>query len=135
MPIISLSQNFVLSIAAIELFSFIFEIRQNYTIILLKIIWRKKICIFSQSFSFKHKINKSNTEVSTHYWIVCLYSKNVCFNVFIVNKCFNFFRNMFYPKRIKISNIIIIHMQSNLMSSNIRVLIKIYFICPILYFL
>ena len=53
---------------------------------------------------------------------------------FIVNKCFNLFRNMFYSKRIKISNTIINHMQSNTMSSNIRILIKIYYICPILYF-
>ena len=43
---------------------------------------------------------------------------------FIVNKCFNFFWNVFYTKRIKISNIVI-HMESNPMSFNIRVLIKI----------
>ena len=55
-----------------------------------------------------------------------------CFNVFIFNKCFNFFRNMFYPKRIKISNIIFIHMQGSSMSSNMRILTKIYHICPIL---
>ena len=75
--------------------------------VFLKSFGKKKICIFNQSFSFKHKINKSNTEVYTHYWIVCLYSKNVCFNV-IVNKFFNFFRNMFYSKIIKISKIIIL---------------------------
>ena len=51
-----------------------------------------------------------------------------------INKCFNFFWNMFYSKTIKISNIIIMNLQSNPMSSNIRVLIKIYFISPILYF-
>ena len=54
--------------------------------------------------------------------------------VFILDKCFNFFRNMFYSKTFKIRNIIIISVQSNPMSSNIRVLIKIYCICPILYF-
>ena len=37
-------------------------------------------------------------------------------------------------KRIKISNIIIICPQNNPMSSNIKILIKIYDICPILYF-
>ena len=103
-------------------------------LIFLKVIWWKKICIFRQSFSFKHKINKSNAEISTYYWILCLYSKNVCFNVFMFNKCFNFVRNMFYSKIINVSNIIINHMQSNLISSNIRILIKIYYICTILYF-
>ena len=108
---------------------------QNYIAILFKIIRRKKICIFSQSFSFKHRINKSNTKVSAHYWIVCLISENVCFNVFIFHKFFNFFRKTFHSKAIEISNIIICHMQSNPMSSDIRVLIKIYCICCILYFL
>ena len=46
----------------------------------------------------------------------------------------NFFQNMFYSETIKISKIIILHIQSNPMSSNIRVLIKIYYISPILYF-
>ena len=122
------------------------------TSFLSKLFGEKKICVFSQSFSFEHKINNSNTEISTHYWIVYLYSKNICFNVFIlrsrgqrtirsrrvqrttINKCFNFFRNMFYSKRIKTSEIIIIHMQSNPMSFNIRILIKICYISPILYF-
>ena len=98
-----------------------------------KLFGEKKICIFSHSFSFKNNIKKSNAEISAHYWIVWLYSKNICFNVFISNKCLNFFQNMFYSKRIKINNIIIIHMQSNPMSSNIRILIKIYYIYPILY--
>ena len=41
---------------------------------------------------------------------------------------------MFYTKRIEISNIIIMNIQSNPMSSNIRVLIKVYNISPIFYF-
>ena len=61
------------------------------------------------------------------------YSKNICFYVFITDKCFNFFRNMFYSKTIKISNIIILYIQSNPMRSNIRVLIKIYYVSPFLY--
>ena len=81
-----------------------------------------------------HKINKSNKKISTHYGIIYLYSKNVWFNVFIFDKCFNFFRNLFLVKRIEISNIIILHIQSNPMSFNIKVLIRIYYICPILYF-
>ena len=54
------------------------------------------------------KIKKSNTKISAHYQIMCLYSENIWFNVFIADKCFNFFWNKFYTKRIKISNIIII---------------------------
>ena len=83
----------------------------------------------------KHKINKSSTKISAHYWIICLYSKNICFYVFITNKCSNLFWNMFYSERIKISKIIILLKQCNPMGSNIRVLIKIYYTCPILYFL
>ena len=47
---------------------------------------------------------------------------------------FYLFRNMFYAKRIKTSNIIIMNIQSNPMTSNIRVLIKIHYLSPILYF-
>ena len=43
------------------------KIVQNCIIIFLKIIRRKKICIFGQALTFKHKINKSNTKISTHY--------------------------------------------------------------------
>ena len=119
---------------------------------LSKLFGEKKIYVFSQSFYFEHQINSLNTEISTHYWIVYLYSKNICFDVFIlrsrgrrtvrsrgvqrttIDKCFNFFRNMFYSKRIKTNDIIIIHIQSNPMSFKIRILIKIFYICPILYF-
>ena len=38
--------------------------------------------------------------------------------------------NMFYPKTIKISNIFIMNIQINPMSSNIRILIKIYYVSP-----
>ena len=110
------------------------KIVQNYIIIFLNSIWWKKICKFSTIFSCKHKINKSNTNISALYWIICLYSKNICFNIFIINKSFNLFRNMFYTKRMEISNIIIMNKQSNPMSSNNGVLINIYYISPILYF-
>ena len=71
-----------------------------------------------------------------------MYSKNICFYVFITNNCFNFFWNMFYSERIKKSNVITFnvlwtscaYIQSNPMSSNIRVLTKIYYISSILYF-
>ena len=59
--LISSTRNFVcsdksvLSMNSIELLLFIFEIRQNYIIIFLKIIWRKKASIISQFFTRKHK--------------------------------------------------------------------------------
>ena len=79
-------------------------------------------------------MNKSNTKISTHYWIICLYSKNLFLYVFVTNKCFSFFWNMFYSERINLRYIIILYVQNNPMSSNIRVLSKIYYVWPILYF-
>ena len=107
----------------------------NYTINLFKVIWCKTISKVLLSLAWKQKINKSNTKVSTHYGIICLYSKNICYNYRFINKYFNFFWNMFNSKTIKTSNIIIQCMQSNPMSSNIRIRIKIYYICPVLYFI
>ena len=101
-PVISLSRHFVFSdnfvlLIPTELHSLIFEITQNYTVILLKVIRRKETSKISQFFTWKHKINESNAEVPTHCWIVCLNSKNVSFYVFIPNKFFNFFRNISNP--------------------------------------
>ena len=95
--------NFVLSIALIELLLFVFEIRQNYTIIVLKVMWRKQTSVISQLFTCQHKINKSNAKVTTHYQIICLYSKNFSFYVFIPNKFCSFFRNILNTKTIKIN--------------------------------
>ena len=68
----------------------------NYSIIFLKVIRREQACKISQTFSCKHVANKSNA-------IVCLYSKYVCFDVFMPNKFFDFFRNMFNTKTIKVN--------------------------------
>ena len=123
------------SIASIELFLFIFEITQGYIVIFFKIIRGKQTSKINQSFACKHKINESNAEVSTHYWIVWLNSKNVCFYVFMPNKFFNFFRKMIKSKTVKINNFNISAIQSNPMCTNICIFIKVYYICPILYFL
>ena len=104
---ISFSQNFVWSlrlevlIASIELYLFIFKITQDYVITFFKIIRWKQTSKINQIFAYKHKFSESNAELSTHYWIVCLCSKYVCFYVFMSNK---FFRNMFNPKTVKIKN-------------------------------
>ena len=34
-------------------------------------------------FYLSHKINEFNTKVFTHYWIICLYSINILYNIFI----------------------------------------------------
>ena len=43
--------------------SFFFEITQNYTVILFKVIGRKQTSKISQFFTRKHKINESNVKV------------------------------------------------------------------------
>ena len=104
--LISLNRNFVWAVKFVSSISFIFEIAQNYTVIFFKIIRRKQSRKISQFFTSKHKINESNAEVSTHYWIVYLYSKNGWFYVFMSNELFNFLRNMFNTKTIKINSFI-----------------------------
>ena len=54
--------------------------------------------------------------------------------IFMIHKCSNLVWNMFSSERIKISSIVILYVQNNPMSSNVRVLIKIYYIYPILFF-
>ena len=123
--------KFVLSI---ELNSFIFEIIRNYIAILFKVMRRKQTSKISQFFTCEHKINKSNAKITTHYWIDYLHSKNVCFYVFISNKIFNFFRNMFGTKTIEINDFISFTKQSNPMCNYVCILIKVYYISSILYF-
>ena len=36
-------------------------------------------------------MNKFNRKVSTHYQIVCLYSVNICYDIFVSNDFFDFF--------------------------------------------
>ena len=62
------------------------------------------------------------------------YACFICFYVFITDKCCSLFWNMLYSEIIKINNVTILYVQSNPVSFNIRVLIKIDYICPILYF-
>ena len=129
---------FSVSFLHLKQYDFILNIAHKisyYIIIFLKLFGEKRFAYSVNVFRAGIKSIKPK-QISTHYWMICLYSGNICFNVFIVNKCFNFFSNLFYTKRIKINNIIIIilHTQSNPMSSNIRILIEIYYISPILYF-
>ena len=88
-------QNFVWSLRLTDLIKlslFIFKISQNHIVIFF-VRWKQTGKI-NQSFTWKHKINESNAKTSTHYWIVWLYSKYVCFHDFMSNKIFNFLMNM-----------------------------------------
>ena len=67
-------------------------------------ICRKQTSIINQRFTCKYKSNESNAEASTHYWIVWLSSKYVCFYAFMSNKSFSFFRSMFRSKTFKLNN-------------------------------
>ena len=61
--------------------------------------------------------NKSNTKISTHYQILCLYPINICDDIFVSYEFFYSIWNMFNSKIIKMGYNIIIHMQSYPMSS------------------
>ena len=78
-------------------------------------------------------MNESNAKVPTHYCIVCLYSKNVSFDVFIPEKFFNFFRNILCTKTIKVNNFTPVTKQSNSMCTYVCIFIKIYYVNPILF--
>ena len=96
----------------------------------LKIIRQKQASIVNQDFACKHIVNKS---IQTYPHIIELF---VCIlNIFgcMFFKMSDFFRNMFNSNVIKINSIIIKQIQSNLMSTNIGIFIKIYYICHILY--
>ena len=116
-----------------ELHPFIFEITQNYAVTFFKSRRRKQTSKIGQFFTCKHKMNESNAKVHTHYCIVCLYSKNVSFDVFIPEKFFNFFRNMLCTKTIKVNNFTPVTKQSNSMCTYVYIFIKIYYVNPILF--
>ena len=83
--------------------------------LIVDLIWTTHRKFFWKHFTFRHKINKSNANVSTHYWIICLYSTNICYNIFAASEIFNFIWNIFNSKALKACYIITIHMQSHLM--------------------
>ena len=70
-----------------------------------------------------------------HYWIICLYSKKICCNRSSIDELFDFFWNVFDSKTVKISYYITIWIQSNPMSADISIPVKIFWICLILYFI
>ena len=55
-----------------------------------------------QIFAFEHKINKSNAKVSTDYSIIDLYSEDICYDIFVANKFFDFFWNVFNTQAINV---------------------------------
>ena len=88
--------KFVLSFVSMELLSSTFKIFQNYTIIYLKSVGENKLVQSIKLLPANIKsINPKQKRPHIHYWIVWLYSKYGSFYVFMLNKFFNFFRNMF----------------------------------------
>ena len=68
---------------------------QFYFVILFIFIRKKQIYTIYQTFTFQHKINTSNTKVSTRYPILCLYFINICYDdVCVSYEFFNFFQKM-----------------------------------------
>ena len=112
------------STVSIDLYLFVFKITKDYIIIFVHN--HKEKANLCKLFAWKHKINKSNAEVFTHYWIVCLYSKYVCFYEFMSNRFFNSLINMFNCKTVKIGNLNIFYIQSNPIRTNICIFIKVY---------
>ena len=70
---------------------------------------------------------------NTHLRIVCLYFINICYDIFVSCDAFNFFWNTFHPKAVKVVYIVIINKYRYLMDSYCFILIKIDYVCPILY--
>ena len=100
----------------------------------LKIFGEKRLV--KSAFTLKHKNNKSNTKISTPYCIVRLYSIIHVFLYFIfVYNFLEIFWNVFNFKTSKICLRITVWVQSNPISTNIHILIKIYYICPIFSFI
>ena len=87
----------------------------------------------SKSVKFLPASNKPINPIQKYPHITCLYSRNIYYIYRFINKSFNIFWNMFNSKTIKKRIIIIQCMQNNPMSFNTRMLIKIYYIWPILY--
>ena len=116
-----------------EMHSFIFEITQNYTIIFFKVIRRKQTSKISQFFTCKHKINESNAKVPTHYEIICSYSENVRYYVFIPDRLFDLFRNIFNTITIEINDLLFVKKQSNAVCASIFVFVQINHLSTIFY--
>ena len=66
----------------------------NGHIILFESGWLEKIHKIFQILAFEHKINWSSSKVFSHYRVIDVYSKDICYDIFVVNKSFDFFWNM-----------------------------------------
>ena len=90
-----------------------------------------------KSVSFLSASTKSINPVQKYPHITELFActRNVSFDVFILDTFFNFFRNMFNAEAIKINNFILFTKQSNPMCTYVCIFVKVYYISPILYFI
>ena len=83
---------------------FLYSLNNIHYLIFLYLLKTKCVCT-KKLFSFNIKINKSNTKISTFYWIICFYSVNIRCNILIANEFSNFFSNMLNSTTSKVSNI------------------------------
>ena len=65
-----------------------------------------------QGLAFEHKTNKSSAKVLTHYQIIDLYSEDVCYDILVTDKFFDFFRNVLNTNAIKVCHTITSCMQN-----------------------
>ena len=76
-----------------------------FIIIFFKIISWKWNSEVSQAFINWHKINKSNTKLSVHYWIICLYSIYGWYYFYSVYEFLNFIEKCWTPKLSKYTSL------------------------------
>ena len=53
-------------------------------------LWWEKIRKICQGLAFEHKIDKPNPKLSTYYRVIGLYSKDMSYNIVVVNKFLDF---------------------------------------------
>ena len=137
---ISFNLNFVWSLrpdvlaASIKFSLFIFKITKKYIVIFFNIITWKKTSKISFAWFLPANI-KSMNPVQKYLHIIELFYWTLKILVFMFNQFFNFFRSMFNSKTVKTNNFNIFIIQNNSLCSNICIFIKIYYICPIIYYL
>ena len=90
----------------------------QYSFFIFFVIENILVLLYHSSHNHQEEINLCNlTKVSTHYRVVCLYSINICCDIFVPSEFFIFFRNIFDSEAINLICIITIHIQSYPLSS------------------
>ena len=56
-------------------------------------------------------LNTLSNVYQIHCRITGIYSENICYDIFVANKCFDFFYNVFISKDVKVCHTIILLIQ------------------------